>query len=161
MDQTRTNYDRPSDVVLAHYGIPGMKWGKRKSGKSSSEANTLDDKKSADYSKVEKHKATIKTSGIKALNNKELQDVVARINLEQQYSKLNGQPKVKAGRDATKKIISDSVKQMAGQYAKKGMEYGIATAAAAAAAYAFEQKRKTAIPGLLAIEAPKNQNKKK
>lgn len=155
MDQTRTNYNRPSDAVLAHYGIPGMKWGKRKGGDSSSSKDSAPKGPvSTDAANAKKFSSKAKTSGTDSLSNKELQDVVTRMNLEQQYSKLNGQSVAK-GQSATKKILSDNAKTLAGQYVRKGMEYGIATAAAAAAAYAFEQKRKKAIPGLLAIEAPK------
>lgn len=150
----KASYKPPSDVVLAHYGIPGMKWGKRKGSTSSSEASAPKGPVSTDAANAKKFSSKAKTSGTDSLSNKELQDVVTRMNLEQQYSKLNGQSVAK-GQSATKKILSDNAKTLAGQYVRKGMEYGIATAAAAAAAYAFEQKRKKAIPGLLAIEAPK------
>lgn len=150
MDQPRNNFDGPSDVVLAHYGVKGMRWGRRKGGDSSSESAAPKGPVSSDAANAKKHGAKAKTSGTDALSNKELQDVVTRMNLEQQYSKLNSQTVAK-GQSATKKILSDNAKQIAGQYVRKGMEYGIATAAAAAAAYAFEQKRKKAVPGMLAI----------
>lgn len=150
----KSPYEKPTDAVLAHYGVVGMKWGKRKGSKSSSKTSAPNGPVSADAATANKHSSTAKKHGTNALSNKELQEVVTRMNLEQQYSKLNGQTVAK-GKGTAKKLLSDNAKTLAGQYVRKGMEYGIATAAAGAAAYAFEQKRKQAVPGLLAIEAPR------
>lgn len=64
---------------LAHHGVKGMKWGvRRKSGPATAEASQ---KSSA--------KAQAKKEGIQTLSNKELQDAVNRMNLEQQFKRLS------------------------------------------------------------------------
>jgi predicted RNA-binding protein Jag len=70
------------DDVLAHYGIKGMRWGVRREGKSSGPV-------SSDAQAAKESKQIIKKSGTAALSNKELQHVITRMNLEQQYSNLN------------------------------------------------------------------------
>lgn len=89
------------DEVLAHYGVKGMKWGKRKADPSSLAPP------SEDHTRVVGQRAIAKTSGTRALSNKELQDVISRMNLERQYSQLN--PKnnpVKKGQDFAKEALA-------------------------------------------------------
>lgn len=69
------------DDTLAHFGIKGMKWGVRRS-------STQGGSSSEDHDNAAAAKAKASKGGAKALSNKELQDLVTRINLEQQYSKL-------------------------------------------------------------------------
>lgn len=69
---------------LKHYGVKGMRWGKSKAVIPSSD----------DSVKAAVLKARAKKGGAKALTNQELQTLVTRLNLEQQYSRLN--PKVKS-----------------------------------------------------------------
>lgn len=122
----------PSAAVLAHYGIPGMRWGKRKGGDSSSSSNSAPKGPvSADAANAKKHGTKAKISGTDALSNKELQDVVTRMNLEQQYSKLNTKT-TNTGKDMVKKILADNAKQLAGQYAQKGIKLGLEYAVSAA-----------------------------
>lgn len=64
------------DKFLSHYGIPGMKWGKRKA--TSGEAS--DDSRAASEAA-----GKIKRSGVKSLSNKELQSYITRMKLERQY----------------------------------------------------------------------------
>lgn len=116
--------DGPSDAVLAHYGIKGMRWGKRSGGESSSSDSAPKAPISTDAANAKKHGAKAKTSGTDSLSNKELQDVVTRMNLEQQYSKLNTKT-TSNGRNVVKKIMADNAKQIASQYARKGVEMGI------------------------------------
>lgn len=135
-EANKSPYEEPSDAVLAHYGIKGMRWGKRKGGDSSSSksSSTTSNKEpeSTDYSNAKKHSERAKASGTKSLSNKELQDVVTRMNLEQQYSKLNGGPKKSRGQDYVKKMMADNAKQIAGQYAQKGVKLGVEYAIKAA-----------------------------
>ena len=68
------------DDVMEHFGVKGMHWGvsrKKSSGVVS-----------ADSKRVSEQKTIIKSHGTRALSNKELQDVVTRMNLEQQYRGL-------------------------------------------------------------------------
>lgn len=77
---------------LAHYGVKGMKWGVRK------DRPYVPGSDDAERAKSLKTRAT--TEGTRALSNHELQDLVTRMNLEQQYSRLNPQTK-SLGREFT------------------------------------------------------------
>lgn len=67
------------DDILAHYGKKGMKWGVRRSPKPGA---------SQDAQRTGSFRKTAKRGGTKALSTKELQELVTRMNLEQQYSRL-------------------------------------------------------------------------
>jgi L-amino acid N-acyltransferase YncA len=98
------------DSSVVHFGVKGMHWGVRK-GQSSSGSAKPRETRSEDSANVQKHLATINKHGVKALSNKELQDVVTRLNLHQQYSNLTGgntknKTSVDKGHDAVKKILA-------------------------------------------------------
>lgn len=78
------------DEFLEHFGVRGMKWGVRRGGasKSSKPKARSVTKMSMDAVAAKKHKATAKKSSTDALSNKDLQALVTRMNLEQQYKKL-------------------------------------------------------------------------
>lgn len=90
---------------LEHYGIKGMRWGRRKAdGTSAVEVTTkaVPGKKvvakggqnhpaAPDAVRVAKLKQKAKVSTTDALDTKELQDLVNRLNLEQQYSRLTSE----------------------------------------------------------------------
>lgn len=91
---------------LEHFGVKGMKWGVRSSrgGTSASSRPPIsEDAKTAQASK-DKQKA----GGTKALSTKELQDLVLRMNLEQQFSNLKGKEnsKVSDGQARVKQLLS-------------------------------------------------------
>jgi hypothetical protein len=67
---------------LAHYGVKGMKWGVRVRS-SSKEAPSEDSNRSTAI------RARAKTGKVKALSNKELQEAINRMNLEQQFKRLS------------------------------------------------------------------------
>jgi len=75
------------EVELAHYGVKGMRWGV-------SRTRAQIDADSEDVTKVKTAKAVISKNrgSTDPLSNKELQDVVTRMNLEQQYSRLSARP---------------------------------------------------------------------
>lgn len=79
---------------LEHYGIKGMRWGKRKASVEVSkiEPAAPPAKASADASAVKTYKDRVASGGVDALSTKELQQLVNRQNLEQQYAKLNPEP---------------------------------------------------------------------
>lgn len=91
------------DEFLAHYGVPGMRWGRRKGESVPDGVTQVTQKKpggkltTAGGKGIPAHpdaiakaqaKQAAKGSGVQALSNKELQAAVQRMNLEQQYSRL-------------------------------------------------------------------------
>jgi hypothetical protein len=98
---------RLSDIreSLSHHGIKGMKWGVRRSDKQLAADRPP---ASEDVLKVDQHKATIEAGTTRALSNKELKELVDRMNLEQQYSDLLGKRKntVDKGHNEAKKILA-------------------------------------------------------
>ncbi len=84
---------------IAHYGVKGMKWGKRKDREApSSEAVTV--------GAINQRVANQKTTAI--LSNKELKDAIERMRLEQQYSQLSGGLD-KTRRQKVKQFIDDLI----------------------------------------------------
>jgi hypothetical protein len=91
--------DEHVDEFLEHFGVKGMKWGVRKRRDSSPG--------SSDYERASAAKNVAKTKGTKALSNEELQALVNRMNLEQQYSRLQGPSAgTQFRRGATKFVVS-------------------------------------------------------
>lgn len=86
--------------VIRHYGVPGMKWGKRKSSASN------------------------KSSNVKKLSDAELRSRINRIQMERQYSQLTRSEKDK-GRKIVTDILASAAKQTASQYASKYMTKGV------------------------------------
>jgi hypothetical protein len=113
---------------IKHYGVPGMKWGKRKSEpsvpdgevavsqpKPGTKVQTQGGKKipaheDAIKTAVSKQKAKVSTTD--ALSTKDLQELVNRMNLEQQYQKLTTQ-QVSPGRKFVNDLIMKTVKEQA------------------------------------------------
>lgn len=101
--------------VLAHYGVPGMKWGVRK--KRSSDSGETESVKvktkpgkgivsvtggrnqpvSEDAKKARAAMQLAKASGLDAVPNKDLQAAINRMNLEQNYVKAMSQGGKKKG----------------------------------------------------------------
>ena len=105
--------------ILAHYGVKGMKWGVRKDSSPSSGPTEVTTRAikgrvittggkghapSDDALKAAVGKQKAKKSGLASLSNKELQAVVTRMNLEQQYSRLIDQ---RAYSSAGQKFVSE------------------------------------------------------
>lgn len=67
---------------ILHFGVKGMRWGVRKGSSSMTTP-------SSDVQRVMAVKKKIKSGGTKSLTNQELQDLITRMNLEQQFSRLN------------------------------------------------------------------------
>jgi hypothetical protein len=68
-----------------------MRWGKRKATIEIAEAGPKP-AASSDAKAASEYKAKVKSGGVDALTTKELQTLVLRQNLEQQYDKLNPAP---------------------------------------------------------------------
>lgn len=69
--------------ALAHYGVKGMRWGIRRKRVPASE----------DAERVSASMQKARKGGTRALTTKELQELVNRMNLEQQYSRLQFEKK--------------------------------------------------------------------
>jgi len=93
MSTTMTGAEAVDAYAALHYGVKGMRWGVRKDddgGSSSGKHKKPEPEKSSDAKTAQAHKAKVKTSGkTDVLSNKELQEFVTRMNLEQQYGRLN------------------------------------------------------------------------
>lgn len=73
------------EEALAHFGVKGMHWGVRRNRGPAADA-------SEDVKKVAKIKTKLGRGGnTEKLSNKELQDLVTRMNLEKQFSTLQPQ----------------------------------------------------------------------
>lgn len=80
-----------SDEVI-HYGVLGMKWGKRRDKGNSAVSNKSSvDNSSADAKAASDAKTKAQKSGINSLSNKELQSLNERMNLEANYKRLTTQ----------------------------------------------------------------------
>ena len=74
------------DDFLEHYGIKGMRWGIRR--KNPSGGTTSVAPASDDVERARRTYATVRTHGTKAVSNKDLQDLINRLNLEAQYTQV-------------------------------------------------------------------------
>lgn len=112
-DYTATGAAAVDDIL--HFGVKGMKWGVRKKRGSSSSSGKGDGKPlSPDAERAKSHKTVAKKHGTDALGNKELQELVTRLNLEQQYSRLTTQ-----NRNAGKKFVTDLLANVGKQQVTK------------------------------------------
>lgn len=98
------------ESTLAHYGVKGMKWGRRRTRAEL-------DADSADVSQVKSAKAKIKSNrgSTDSLSNKDLQSVVTRMNLERQYKQLAPS----TGGDKARKFAADLILNVGKQQATK------------------------------------------
>lgn len=98
---------------LAHYGILGMKWGKRK-GVTSNSSN-----KSKDYTTVK----ALRKKKMNQLSNSELREINNRMQLENQYKNLKKQ-RVSVGKKFVSDVAYDAAKSTASEYARKYAKIG-------------------------------------
>ena len=104
-----------TDDFLAHYGVKGMKWGKRRAARAEKKAQEKYERSSEDARQAEEARTKMKKASIDSLSNKELQSLVQRMNLEQQFSTLQDKTKTKsAGRkfaeDITRELAKETIK---------------------------------------------------
>lgn len=101
---------------LIHYGVPGMQWGKRKdrpatgvnlktpAGRKVTATGGKFEKASEDAKKAAERKQIAKKSSTDALSNTELKQLVERMQLEANYSRLVQQQQ---GNDIVKKLFTN------------------------------------------------------
>lgn len=149
------------DFELFHYGIKGMKWGVRRpegpdgtvrSAVKAKKREERDEKRSARKAAKQKEaeenwkkpvsgdakvasdsRSRVKKHGTDALENKDLQKLVTRMNLEQQYTNLMESGKSNSARKAGQEYMSDILKTAGKDIATGALKWG----AAEAIKYAF------------------------
>lgn len=149
MDESKPD-SRPEslDDVLAHFGIPGMKWGHRTTTPSAVAVKETPGKKvkasggkgqpaSADAIATAISKQMAKKSTTDSLSNKELQAMITRMNLEQQYSRLRTDPGG-IGKKFVGSLLSSVGKQQATKYVNDSASTKIASVATKKAAKAAQ-----------------------
>lgn len=87
------------DTSLTHYGVPGMKWGKRRSNKQLAEAAE-------------------KRAKLDSMSDDELKAKINRLKLEKEYTQLTS-PQVAKGKNEVVKLLADVGKQQARNYLNK------------------------------------------
>lgn len=98
---------------LEHFGIKGMHWGVRRQkaadGRVRGPSRSTREGSSSDAARAKETHAKIKSHGTDAVSNQDLQHLVSRLNLEQQYSRLTSSQsnvaKAKKGQNAVREII--------------------------------------------------------
>lgn len=108
---------------IYHYGVPGMKWGVRRSQNALGRIDKRSKKN--DWSEDATTTAKIKTKKISQMTNAELRKLNDRKNLEQQYANLTKNSS--KGRAAVKAFIATAgtltaVSAAAAAYAKHGRQ---------------------------------------
>lgn len=101
---------------LMHYGVPGMKWGVRRTPaqlgrkKTSSSKSLFGKKKSKPKAKSEssKKETAPKKKSVKEMSDDELNAAIRRMQLEQTYASLSPQ-KVSTGKKIAKTILNDVI----------------------------------------------------
>jgi uncharacterized Fe-S cluster-containing MiaB family protein len=103
--------------ILQHYGVKGMKWGKKKNPAS------------ADSAQSTTVKVTAKKKGLHTVSNKELQTAIERMRLEQDFKRLkvNEKPAVTRWISSTllefgkREVQARAAKKLAGAVVKKAV----------------------------------------
>lgn len=113
------------EKFLAHYGVLGMKWGRRKpgTGKASTrkKGSTRSEKKVAAQKVREKSQSPeykkaqeLKKKPAEQLTNEELRSLNNRLNLEKQYTQLTAKQKSE-GRKALDQVLKQEGNRIAGK----------------------------------------------
>jgi hypothetical protein len=84
---------RMTEEVLAHFGVRGMRWGVRRDGTS------------GQVSSDHKNARMLQRKGVAALNNQQLKTVNERLNLEQNFNRMNPSTRRK-GESHVKEILA-------------------------------------------------------
>ena len=100
---------------LTHYGVKGMHWGIRKDRGSSSS-----------------NRGPSRSAAIKSMPDADLQKVITRMRLEQQYRDLTANPAVKTGKKQVGRYLNQSLNLVittaltatVGSYMKNGFDTG-------------------------------------
>ena len=86
-----SNFETGEDFAgsfLSHFGVRGMKWGRRRD-KGNSAVGSKKEDISDDAKQAAELSAKVKTSGTHALSNKEMRALVDRMSLEKRFKEIN------------------------------------------------------------------------
>lgn len=140
---TNTTFDDEKADFLEHFGVRGMKWGRRKGSDGGSSATPRTHRQDEETGEITRGKyspnaskdyVTAREAARKpasSLSNKEMQALVTRVNLEQQYNKLNptttgrGQKIAvdivkKTGSQLMQAVVKETVNAVVGAVFQKG-----------------------------------------
>jgi ribosomal protein S18 acetylase RimI-like enzyme len=93
--------------ILSHHGVKGMKWGKKKNPPS------------ADAARSASVKTTAKKQGLHTVSNKDLQEAITRMNLEQNFKRLKVNDQSAATRWISSTLLEVGKREVQTQLAKK------------------------------------------
>lgn len=96
-----------AEDFLAHYGVKGMKWGRKKGTPS------------ADAAKSTAVRTTAKKAGVKSVSNKDLQEAINRMRLEQDFKRLSVNEKSPVTRWVSSTLLEVGKREVQAQVAKK------------------------------------------
>ena len=107
------------DDFLTHYGVLGMKWGRRKSSGSGSTGTTAKPagNKSEDY----KTAKGLQRKKLSDMSNKEIETLTKRLQLETSYRRLTAPTKSK-GKQFVETALSNVGKKVASEFNKQFIE---------------------------------------
>lgn len=130
VDKLLERHGVTSDDTLAHYGVKGMRWGKR------SKKSTSDDDADSGPKKPD----------VKKMSDDELRSAINRIKMEKEFEKLT-RPEVNRGRKIVADLLLDVGKQQAKAYLNRQVEDLMKEGLKSAA------KKTAKVGGRLALEA--------
>jgi hypothetical protein len=139
-----------------------MKWGRHKSkspayqksvktfGGDSPHRNLNVSPKSIDAQKAHNYQGRVKSAGTDALSTKELQSLVTRMNLEQQYSRMNP-PQISAGRQIMSALLPVAGAALQSEYAARRPQQAPVAETPVSTALATPSRKRLAGDILLAV----------
>ena len=113
-----------TDDFLEHYGIPGMRWGVRKSTSSGS-SGTAKKRRSSDQVKKDDRKAAMTKR--RTLSDKELDSRISRLEKERKLKSLT-EDDISPGKTAVKNLIKNAGTKTASAVAAGAMLYAVKAA---------------------------------
>lgn len=104
------NYNNTPNNELCHYGVLGMKWGKRKAKSTISDSTKKSKKKQKE--------------DISKLSDSELRQRINRIQMEKQYKQLTT-PEKSYGQKFVQNVLTNAAQQTASKYVSQYMNKGV------------------------------------